>query len=165
MSAKALFATGAIVYILIVTAMLYKAGATPVPEVKPTIHAAIQSMTQTGRMEIADLGDSPDEKKKWALLRDVITCESAARWVISEVPGFGYDTGACQINTYYHSVEAARLGYDLFNPSENMLYCVSLYDKHYPAMISGAWCPWEATRGCWEERQGIREKQKMATSR
>jgi hypothetical protein len=156
MSAKALIGAVSITYVLIITAILYNSWATPVLEPKPTIYTAIQAMEQTGKINIPDLRETPYEKKKWALLRDIMTCESASKWEITPVPGYGYDVGPCQINTYWHSVKAARNGYDLYVPSQNIMYCIELFDQYYSAMREGGWHPWKATQTCWEARQHIR---------
>lgn len=115
----------------------------------------------TDRFEIPeDHGVTADEKKKWALLRDVIACESASRWIIVEVPGIGWDSGPCQIQTKYHVVPAAQMGWDLFQPNENMLYCIYLFEQYYPVMQYGnGWNPWKATQPCWKDRQEIRKIQ------
>ena len=100
-----------------------------------------------------------DEKKKWALLRDVMACESGSRWVVVTVPGKGQDAGPCQINTFYHAVPAARSGFDILNPSENMLYCVQLFEQYYPDMQAGKWSPWENTKDCWRDKQNARREE------
>ncbi len=122
--------------------------------------AVFQEYQITTRFEIPESeGATTEERQKWSLLRDVIACESGSRWDIAEVPGLGYDVGPCQIQTFYHSVPAARMGYDLFDPAQNMLYCITLFESSYPSMVSGAWSPWEATKTCWQDRQRMRKEQ------
>ena len=133
------------------------------PAVNTPSHPLAQVFEQykeTNRFEIPDdHGATAEEKKKWALLRDVITCESASRWIIVEVPGVGWDTGPCQVQTKYHIVPAARKGWDLFTPNENMMYCIDLFEQYYPAMTSGVgFSPWDATKTCWQEKQKIRKQ-------
>ena len=141
---------------IITTAWIKKdVSSSPVP-VHPLAPVFEQYKT-TDKFEIPDgHGATIEEKQKWSLLRDVITCESASRWVIVEVPGIGWDTGPCMINTYYHIVPAARQGLDLMVPAENIRYCLYLFEQYYSAFQTGAWTPWEASRPCWENRQKIR---------
>ena len=156
MKHKIWYGCAAVGYVLIVTAMIYKAGASPVPSPAPQspIDTAIESMSQTGKLEFPDIGEIPSEKKKWQLFRDIGACESGNRFVITAVQGYGHDVGTHQINTFYHSVAAARMGYDLMIPRDNVLYAIHLYETQGTK-------PWYISRKCWEGKQAERERQNM----
>jgi len=123
------------------------------------LESVFDEYRKTDLFEIPEgAGHTEDEKKKWSLLRDVITCESASRWVITEVPEIGWDVGPCQTQTKYHLLAAARMNLDLMEPTQNMRYCIALFEKYHEVMQSGkGWHPWKATQECWQERQQIRK--------
>ena len=52
------------------------------------------------------------------------------------------DTGVMQINSYYHGITAANLGFDITNLQDNMAYARHLYE------VSGVQ-PWRASSACW----------------
>ncbi len=52
------------------------------------------------------------------------------------------DTGVMQINTRYHSVRAVKLGLDLRDLHDNMVYARLLYETEGTT-------PWNASAGCW----------------
>ncbi len=52
------------------------------------------------------------------------------------------DIGFCQINLYYHSNRASRLGFDLFTEYGNKGYAIWLYEKQGAA-------PWVWSKSCW----------------
>lgn len=99
-----------------------------------------------------------EENKKWTLLRDIITCESAARWEMTEIPG-GWVSGPCRLKTQTYTTAANSKGYDLFNPAQNMRFCVELFEQSFNTIQRGGDSPWNGTRQCWEDRQNIRKEQ------
>jgi len=97
----------------------------------------------------------PTEKNKWRKLRAIMACESGGKWVVVPVTSsngtsLGHDTGPCQVNTYYHEDRARTLGYDLMNPTQNMMYCIQLYEEQGNRPRGSN--PWDATRACWEQK-------------
>ena len=52
------------------------------------------------------------------------------------------DVGVMQINEYYHSDTAKKLGIDLYTIQGNVAYARCLYDKQGTA-------PWSSSEGCW----------------
>ncbi len=53
------------------------------------------------------------------------------------------DTGACQINTYYHGKEAKELGMDLNTLAGNVAFANHLYQRE-------GLKPWSASQKCWQ---------------
>lgn len=52
------------------------------------------------------------------------------------------DVGLMQINLYYHADEARRMGLDLFDPIDNQIFALHLYEREGLA-------PWSASQNCW----------------
>jgi hypothetical protein len=155
-----------ILVFVVLTIMVVAVIANREPAHQPSMSEAISQYDSTRAFYFDDApGATESERAKWALLRDVMACESASRWLVVQIPGRGYDLGPCQINTYHHAVPAARKGYDLFNPGQNLLYCIELFQEYYPIMQSGkGWNPWYVTQACWEDRQRIRKEQAINAS-
>lgn len=99
-----------------------------------------------------------EEKKRWSLLRDIISCESGARWEVTEIPG-GLVIGPCRLNTQRYATTAKSKGYNLYSPSHNMRFCLDLFEQSYSSIQLGGDSPWNGTRHCWENRQRIRIEQ------
>ena len=53
------------------------------------------------------------------------------------------DVGVMQINEYYHSSTATKLGLELENIEDNLAYARYLYEKEGTR-------PWNASRACWQ---------------
>jgi len=86
--------------------------------------------------------------KKYAinanLASNIIECES--QWhphATGTMAYVGIDVGLWQINTYFHSKTATKMGLDIYNPVDNLEYGVWLLSKYGTQ-------PWSATRKCWE---------------
>lgn len=56
------------------------------------------------------------------------------------------DVGVMQINEYYHSDTAEKLGYDLHSVEGNLAYAKYLYEKFGSQ-------PWSASSPCWGEKE------------
>lgn len=57
------------------------------------------------------------------------------------------DTGAWQINTYYHLEDSIKLGYDIFTLEGNMKYAEHLYNTQ-------GLKPWIWSKPCWSKLLG-----------
>lgn len=55
------------------------------------------------------------------------------------------DTGACQINTYYHLDTSKKLGYDIYTLEGNWGYAKYLKETQGTR-------PWNASRSCWQNK-------------
>ncbi len=55
------------------------------------------------------------------------------------------DVGVMQINEYYHSTTAKKMGLNLLNFKDNMEYARYLYEKEGTR-------PWNASKACWQKR-------------
>lgn len=84
------------------------------------------------------------------LLAEISRCESTFKHYDKEgnlVQGIvnSDDIGVMQINTYYHSDTAEKLGYDLHTVDGNLAYAKYLYEKYGPQ-------PWSASSPCWGKK-------------
>lgn len=85
--------------------------------------------------------------KDTPLLAEISRCESTFKHYDKEgnlVRGIVNkdDVGVMQINEYYHSATAEKLGYDLHTVDGNLAYAKYLYEKSGPQ-------PWSASSPCW----------------
>jgi len=53
------------------------------------------------------------------------------------------DVGVMQINEYYHSASAEKMGLDIFIFEDNMAYARHLYEQQGTS-------PWKASQSCWQ---------------
>ena len=90
------------------------------------------------------------------IMADIAYCESRFRHVGSD--GSLYrgkinhsDVGVMQVNEYYHSVAASKLGYDLYTLDGNLAYAQWLYHKEGTV-------PWSSSSFCWEKENHIAMK-------
>ncbi len=75
----------------------------------------------------------------------IIQCESSGRPnLINSLAKVGKDIGYFQINTFYHAKAAKKLGLDINNPNDNILFGVWLMKK-YGKM------PWNPSKHCWQD--------------
>ena len=85
-----------------------------------------------------------DEKiQKLKILKAIIACESSNRHVIGTLSEAGVDIGKCQINTYWHGEKAESMGLNLFDPDDNMEYCLYLFESEGVK-------PWRSSQVCWQ---------------
>lgn len=61
-----------------------------------------------------------------------------------------YDTGIMQINEFYHSEEAEKLGYNLLTLDGNLAYARYLFNKYGVR-------PWESSYKCWSKTQAYQD--------
>jgi len=87
---------------------------------------------------------SDKEIQKQKILKAIIACESSNRHVIGTLSEVGVDIGKCQINTYWHGERAESMGLDLFDPDDNMEYCLYLFESEGVK-------PWRSSRVCWQQ--------------
>jgi len=77
---------------------------------------------------------------------EVSRCESTFRHTVNGVVLKGFvdnrDTGAMQINTFYHLATAKKLGLDIFTIEGNLAYARYVYDRQGTQ-------PWNASKKCW----------------
>lgn len=85
------------------------------------------------------------------IMQEIARCESTFRQTENGVVLKGIvdkrDTGAFQINTYYHLETAKKLGLDIYEINGNLAYARYLYETQGTQ-------PWNASKGCWG---GVRE--------
>jgi hypothetical protein len=92
------------------------------------------------------------EIQKGKILKAIIACESSNRHVIGTLAKVGIDIGKCQINTYWHKERAESMGLDLYDPEDNMDYCLFLFESEGVK-------PWKSSQLCWQqelEKENIR---------
>jgi hypothetical protein len=53
------------------------------------------------------------------------------------------DIGVMQINEMYHSAEARRMGFDIYDLEDNLAYARYLYEREGTR-------PWNASKSCWQ---------------
>ncbi len=84
------------------------------------------------------------EIQKLKILKAIIACESSNRHVIGTLSEVGVDIGKCQINTYWHEAKAESMGLNLFDPDDNMEYCLYLFKSEGVK-------PWRSSQVCWQQ--------------
>ena len=84
------------------------------------------------------------EIQKQKILKAIIACESRNRHVIGTLSEVGVDIGKCQINTYWHGEKAESMGLNLFDPDDNMEYCLYLFESEGVK-------PWRSSQVCWQQ--------------
>lgn len=58
------------------------------------------------------------------------------------------DVGVMQINEYYHSKTAQKMGLELSKLEDNMAYARYLYEREGTK-------PWNASRACWQKQDNL----------
>ena len=83
------------------------------------------------------------EIDKQRILKAIIDCESKNQHVVGTLAKAGIDIGKCQINTYWHGARAEAMGLNLYDPLDNMEYCLHLFETEGVG-------PWKSSQACWE---------------
>ncbi len=83
------------------------------------------------------------EVDKQKILKAIIDCESRNRHVVGTLAKVGIDIGKCQINTYWHGARAEAMGLNLYDPMDNMEYCLYLFETEGVE-------PWKSSQACWQ---------------
>jgi hypothetical protein len=92
------------------------------------------------------------EVDKQKILKAIIDCESRNQHVVGTLAKAGIDIGKCQINTYWHEARAEAMGLNLYNPLDNMEYCLYLFETEGVG-------PWKSSQTCWQhelEKENIK---------
>ena len=84
------------------------------------------------------------EIEKLKILKAIIDCESSNRHVVGTLAKVGIDIGKCQINTYWHGEKAESMGLNLYDPADNMEYCLYLFKTEGVK-------PWRSSQACWQQ--------------
>jgi len=82
-------------------------------------------------------------EKKYRLLEKIMNCESSVRNITGNLAVVGKDFSYFQINSYFHKERALKMGLDIKDPFDNILYAVWLFNKRGTR-------PWKASQHCWE---------------
>lgn len=101
-----------------------------------------------------------DEVRKYfkdtPILAEIAKCESRFRHLgengeIIKGEVNEDDIGVMQINTFYHSDEAEKRGFDLTTFHGNMAFAKLLYEKYGTS-------PWKPSSACWQKYEKIAKK-------
>ena len=77
------------------------------------------------------------------LVKKIIECESNFKVdAVNHDAVVGKDIGLFQINTYYHLDNAEKLGYNIFEPEDNLEYGFELLN-------TAGTTPWKWSKKCW----------------
>ena len=106
------------------------------------VHSQVVAILEHKKMHIKHEINKEIEKLK--ILRAIIDCESSNRHVVGTLAKVGIDIGKCQINTYWHGERAESMGLNLYDPSENMEYCLYLFKTEGVK-------PWRSSQECWQQ--------------
>lgn len=106
------------------------------------VHSRVVESLEREKMLVQQAIDKEILKQK--ILRAIIDCESSNRHVIGTLSKMGIDIGKCQINTYWHEERAASMGLNLYDPEDNMEYCLYLFDSEGVK-------PWRSSQVCWRQ--------------
>ncbi len=64
------------------------------------------------------------------MVKEIIFCESSNKpYAINKNTAIGEDVGYFQINSYYHKAQAKKLGWDIYDPQDNLEYGFWLLNK------------------------------------
>jgi hypothetical protein len=114
------------------------------------VHSRAIAVPEHKKMLVQQEIDMEVDKQK--ILKAIIDCESSNRHVVGTLAKVGIDIGKCQINTYWHGARAEAMGLNLYDPAENMEYCLYLFE------IEGVG-PWRNSQACWQhelEKENIK---------
>jgi hypothetical protein len=106
------------------------------------VHSRVAASLELEKMLVQQ--ELADEIQKKKILRAIIACESSDRHVIGRLAKVGIDVGKCQINTYWHEERAESMGLDLYDPEDNMVYCLYLFEAEGVK-------PWKSSQVCWKQ--------------
>ena len=106
------------------------------------VHSRVVDGLEHEKMLVVQTIDKEIQKQK--ILKAIIACESNNRHVIGTLSEVGVDIGKCQINTYWHEEKAESMGLNLFDPDDNMEYCLYLFNAEGVK-------PWRSSQVCWQQ--------------
>jgi len=106
------------------------------------VHSRVVDGLEHEKMLVLKTIDKEIQKQK--ILKAIIACESSNRHVIGTLSEVGVDIGKCQINTYWHGERAESMGLNLFDPDDNMEYCLYLFKSEGVK-------PWRSSQVCWQQ--------------
>jgi hypothetical protein len=106
------------------------------------VHSRVVESLEHEKMIVQQEIDKEIQKKK--ILKAIIDCESSNRHVIGTLAKVGMDIGKCQINSYWHEERAEEMGLNLFDPEDNMEYCLYLFEEEGVR-------PWKSSQFCWQQ--------------
>ena len=106
------------------------------------VHSRVVDGLEHEKMHAVQTIDKEIQKLK--ILKAIIACESSNRHVIGTLSEVGVDIGKCQINTYWHEAKAESMGLNLFDPDDNMEYCLYLFKSEGVK-------PWRSSQVCWQQ--------------
>ena len=106
------------------------------------VQSGINGSLEYEKMLVPQAIDKEIQKQK--ILKAIIACESSNRHVIGRRAKIGIDIGRCQINTYWHEERAASMGLNLYDPEDNMEYCLYLFESEGVK-------PWKSSQVCWRQ--------------
>ncbi len=79
------------------------------------------------------------------IIKRIIQCESGYNVdAVNRKAVVGRDIGLLQINTYYHIDNAKKIGYDIYNPNDNLVYGFILMKRY-------GLSPWTWSKNCWDK--------------
>ena len=111
----------------------------------------ISTLKDLEKLGYEDGTDVPEKVRQYfkdtPILIEIAKCESTFRHLnkngrIIRGKVNSSDIGVMQINEYYHSKEAEKLGIDLYSLEGNMEYAMYLYEKEGTR-------PWISSSPCW----------------
>ena len=106
------------------------------------VHSQAVAILEHERMHVRHEISKEIDKQK--ILKAIIDCESSNKHVVGTLAKVGIDIGRCQINTYWHGERAESMGLNLFDPTDNMEYCLYLFKTEGVK-------PWKSSQACWEQ--------------
>jgi len=78
-----------------------------------------------------------------AFVKKIVQCESQFNPnAVNHDAVVGKDIGLFQINTYYHLDNAKKMGYNIYDTEDNLLYGFQL-------LATAGSTPWKWSKGCW----------------
>jgi hypothetical protein len=105
------------------------------------VHSQVVAILEHEKMHVKYEINKEIEKQK--ILKAIIDCESSNRHVVGTLAKVGIDIGKCQINTYWHGEKAESMGLNLYDPSDNLEYCLYLFKTEGVK-------PWRSSQACWQ---------------
>jgi hypothetical protein len=106
------------------------------------VHSQVVAILEHEKMHVKHEINKEIEKLK--ILKAIIDCESSNRHVVGTLAKVGIDIGKCQINTYWHLERAESMGLNLYDPADNMEYCLYLFKTEGVK-------PWRSSQACWQQ--------------
>ncbi len=106
------------------------------------VHSRAIAVLENEKMLVQKEIDMEIDKQQ--ILKAIIDCESRNRHIVGTIAKVGIDIGTCQINTYWHEAKAEQMGLNLFDPTDNMEYCLYLFKTEGVK-------PWKSSQACWQQ--------------